>query len=66
MQSPPPCGPLVQSSGSGYGENLAAGSAYRACAPATVLWLGGKGSFKPGSADTPPRGESQGNRGALA
>ncbi|KAI3431593.1 hypothetical protein D9Q98_004643 [Chlorella vulgaris] len=44
----------LQSSGQGYGENQGLGSAWRSCAAAMPLWLGGKGSYQPGG--TPPSG----------
>ncbi|KAL4440531.1 hypothetical protein ABPG75_003532 [Micractinium tetrahymenae] len=39
----------LQPSGSGYGENLAAGTAYSTCAAAVLLWLGGRSSYSAGS-----------------
>jgi hypothetical protein len=48
----------LQSSGQGYGENQGLGSAWRSCAAAMPLWLGGKGSYQPGG--TPPSGAPRG------
>lgn len=54
---PPPPSParLLQPSGSGYGENLAASTAYRTCAAAVPLWLGGRSSYTAGAAGAPPQ-----------
>ncbi|KAL4419454.1 hypothetical protein ABPG77_003567 [Micractinium sp. CCAP 211/92] len=45
----------LQPSGSGFGENLAAGTAYSSCAAAMPLWLGGRASYPAGGAGTPPQ-----------